>query len=286
MKTECALVLVLMASPAWAEPPEPSPEALSQPVATRSAMPDESPRLGWWLDGSLTVASAAALGLATAIPVNVGSLWNRQLLPVDDRLKGRYSPRAARNSDVLLGMDVAAPVALLGGQGFTAETGKRLYVYGETLLVSLALDATVKPWVGRPRPYTYSTDPTVLAVARSEGEDSRLSFYSRHASTAFAASVAGAYLFAQSTTDVNARATVWGTQLALASATADLRTRAGMHFYSDVLTGAVVGTALGIVIPYLHGGRKVHLSKVEWLAILVGPLAGIALGELLPATGS
>jgi len=32
----------------------------------------------------------------------------------------------------------------------------------------------------------------------------------------------------------------------------------------------------------LHGGPKVHLSKLDWLAVVLGPLAGIAAGELLP----
>jgi hypothetical protein len=44
----------------------------------------------------------------------------------------------------------------------------------------------------------------------------------------------------------------------------------------------VIGSGLGVLIPYLHGGPKVHLSKLEWLAIALGPLVGIAVGELLP----
>jgi hypothetical protein len=73
--------------------------------------------------------------------------------------------------------------------------------------------------------------------------------------------------------------------LALASTTSDLGTRAGKHFYSDVLVGAAVGSALGGLIPYLHGGPKVHLDKLEWLAIVLGPLLGVAVGELLPVGG-
>ena len=76
-----------------------------------------------------------------------------------------------------------------------------------------------------------------------------------------------------------------GRRTGLGVGTADLRTRAGMHFYSDVLVGAVVGSAVGVALPYFHGGRKVHLSKLEWLAILLGPLLGVAIGELLPVGG-
>ncbi len=264
---------------AQSEPPS------AAPTPSTSSAAEGSLHLGWWLDGSMTGAAVAALGLATLIPVDNSSTWKTQLLPVDDLLEGRYSANAGRLSDIILGIDVAVPVALFAGRGLDCESGKRVFVYGETLLVALALDATIKPLVSRPRPYTYSNDPAVTDFAKSQGNDAHLSFYSRHANTTFAASVAGAYLFAQSSTDTNARAAVWGVELAMASATSDLRTRAGMHFYSDVLVGALIGSSLGLVIPYLHGGPKVHLSKMEWLAIVLGPLAGIALGELLPASG-
>ena len=47
---------------------------------------------------------------------------------------------------------------------------------------------------------------------------------------------------------------MWGFELALAGATANLRTRAGRHFYSDVIVGAIVGAGVGFAVPRLHGG--------------------------------
>jgi membrane-associated phospholipid phosphatase len=276
-----AWLACLLGRVAWAD--ETLPAAPADPAPEQSA--PRSLQLSWLHDASTVVASAATFGLSTLISVDRSTRWNTQLLPFDDHLKGRYSSTAATVSDVLLGVDVGAPVILFSGLGFDRELGKRVAIYGETLLVGLALDGVVKSLVARPRPYVYSDDPKVMAYAESQGRDSHLSFYSRHASTTFSASVAGAYLFAQSTTDTRARAAVWGTELALAGATADLRTRAGMHFYSDVLTGTAIGTALGVLIPYLHGGPKVHLDKLEWLAIVLGPLLGVALGEMLPVGG-
>jgi membrane-associated phospholipid phosphatase len=271
-----ALLVVLLALPARAEAP-------LAPVASAAVVEAPPPlRLSWVYDGGAVAASAAAIGLSTLISVDTSIRWHTQILPIDDHLKGRYSSTAAHTSDVLLAVDVVAPVALFAGRGFDREVGKRVAIYGETILAGLALNSVVKYAVGRPRPYAYSDDPAVVAYAEGQGKDSRLSFYSGHASTTFSASVAGAYLFAQSTSDLNARAAVWGAELALAGATADLRTRAGKHFYSDVMVGAVVGSGLGVLIPYLHGGPKVRLSKREWLAIVLGPLVGIAVGELLP----
>ena len=249
------LGVLLSAIPLHAEEPSPAPPASTSEAAARTL------RLSLPWDGAAVAVSLATVSLAPLLPVDTGSRWTTQLLPIDDHLKGRYLPSAAKVSDVLVGMDVTVPAALFAGQGLGRETGKRFVVYVETILASLALDSLVKPLVSRPRPYAYSDDPEVVAYAASEGQDSHQSFYSRHSSTTFAASVSGAYLFAQSTPDRNARAAVWGTELALAAATADLRTRAGMHFYSDVLAGAAVGTGLGVLIPYLPGGPQVRLSK-------------------------
>ena len=131
-------------------------------------------------------------------------------------------------------------------------------------------------------PYVYSDDPRLRAYAEHEGKDSHLSFFSAHASNTFAASVAGSYLFAQASTDKSARAGVWGVELALAAATARLRTRAGKHFYSDVIVGAIVGVGVGYLTPRLHGGPAYRPSAAEWVVIGTAPLAGLALAQLLP----
>jgi membrane-associated phospholipid phosphatase len=279
-----ALTACLSARSAQAQIPLQAENPLPTLAPPALARPTDRLRLSVPWDGAVAAASSATLVLSLLIPVDQTSRWNTQLLPFDSHLEGRYSGKAASLSNVLLAIDVAVPPALFLGQGIDAAMGQRTVVYGETLLVSLALDYLAKPLVSRPRPYTYSTDTAVTAQTQSEGKDTHLSFYSRHASTTFAASVSGALLFAQSTSDTNARAAVWFAELALASATADLRTRAGMHFYSDVLVGAAIGSAVGVTVPYLHGARP-HLSKLEWLAIVLAPFVGIALGELLPVGG-
>jgi membrane-associated phospholipid phosphatase len=271
------LSVVLAAAPVHAEPAIPA-------AAVPGSIETPLPSLRWcpFYDGGAVAVSLGTVALSQLISVDTSTRWGTQLLPIDDHLKGHYSSPAAKVSDILVAVDVASPVALFAGRGFDRETAKRVGIYTETLLVGLAVNSVVKSLVGRPRPYVYSDNPEVMAYAEGEGRDTHQSFYSLHSSTTFSAAVAGAYLFAQSTSDLNARAAVWGVGLALAAATADLRTRAGMHFYSDVLVGATIGTGLGVLIPYLHGGPKLRLSKREWAAIALGTLAGVALGEFMP----
>jgi hypothetical protein len=252
----------------------------SRPAAAQTAAP-EPPRINWALDSGITIASLVGTGLASFITGPAHERWQRQLLPIDDALLGHVSGSAAQISDVLAGVEVATPLALFVADGLVDDTGRRSLIYGETLGLSLLANSVVKYAVRRPRPYVYSDDPRVQTYAQNEGTDSHLSFYSGHASTTFAAAIAGSYLFAQRSTDESTRAFVWGFTLATAAATATLRTRAGKHFYSDVLVGALIGAAFGVGVPYLHGGTRPTLSRPEVVAITVAPVAGVALA-LLP----
>jgi membrane-associated phospholipid phosphatase len=262
--------------------------ALLAPGAARAqsgaADAPATPKVNWALDGSITGAAALGTALVALISVDTHTRWRRQLLPFDRRLEGLASAVAAKTSDILLAVDVVMPLGLLLGQsGMNEAYGKRALLYGETVMVGLFLNGVTKYLVARPRPYTYHDDSRAQDYAKSQGNDSHLSFYSGHASTTFAASVAGAYLFAQGTSDERARAAVWGFELVLAGATAVLRTRAGKHFYSDVIVGALVGAALGFVVPRLHGGPRVSLSTAEWVAIGTAPVVGAVVAQLVPA---
>jgi membrane-associated phospholipid phosphatase len=260
-----AAALSLGAAPAWAQAPQPL-------------------RSGWPGDTAVVVGSLAVAGLAALIPIDQQARWSRQLLSIDDRVKANFSPAAARTSDLLAGVTVLAPLALQLRGGFDRAGGERALVYGQAIAANLALNGLTKALVGRPRPYAYSDDPAAQAKVQDSPRDSRLSFYSGHASTTFAAAVSGAYLFSQSSDDPVARTAVWASSLMLAGATSNLRVRAGKHFYSDVLVGAAVGTGIGVLVPALHyGGREPHaLVPAEWIAIGTAPLAGALVSQLLP----
>jgi membrane-associated phospholipid phosphatase len=258
--------------------------ALLPARALAQAAPGE-PDVSWARDGAIVGAALVGTKLADLIPVDRAVVWQTQLLPIDDRLKGRVSLDAARISDALRDVDVVLPFGLLVGQGggFNEVSGKRLLIYAEALTVNAFLTSVTKRLVSRPRPYVYSADPQVQQFAAEQGDDARMSFYSGHASATFAAAVAGSYLYGQVATDKTSRAVVWGFELAVAGATAGLRTRAGAHFYSDVIAGALVGATVGLVVPLLHGGPAYHPSVGEWAAIAAAPVVGVVVAQLLPA---
>lgn len=175
-----------------------------------------------------------------------------------DRGVVRNDSRAASlASDLLLGSLVAG--ALFGSlidvgiddddEG-TRGWGTDLMVTAEALTIDLALTQLVKHLVRRPRPYTYS--PSV-PLARKLDRDASLSFFSGHTSLAFTSAVALSYTFwRRHPDDALGRGLVLGLSLAAASATGYLRIRAGKHFWSDVVVGALVGGAVGLLVPFLH----------------------------------
>jgi membrane-associated phospholipid phosphatase len=107
----------------------------------------------------------------------------------------------------------------------------------------------VKLTVARQRPFASGTPPSA-----DPGADARVSFWSSHASVAFAAAAAGGTV--ARLRGYSGWPWVYGVGFAAAAATSYFRVAADQHWLSDVVAGAVVGTAVGIALPLLHRGGQ------------------------------
>ena len=235
----------------------------------------------YWARGG---AVAGALGativtralLDPARPEPSPSEW----LGWDNTVRGRLSTAASQTTDVTLMTTIAVPVGAELAQGVDTRFVNTSLLYAEVLFANLLLNTAVKYTVPRLRPYNYRVPPAKTFVL-SQGVDAHLSFYSGHASTAFAAAVGGSYLFAAAHPDSPANPWLWGVETALAAATAIGRIRAGKHFYSDVAVGVVVGTALGAGIPLLEGVHR-RPSATEMAFAGGGMLVGGFAAAIIP----
>ncbi len=211
-------------------------------------------------------------------PVEIAWSFDRGALGVPDAGRGRASDHM-RNASLLL------PVAL---SLFTARSSERWRdvavsgaVYTEALLITSTVTQLGKVLTGRPRPGAY-----LSAVSGSEPEGAGVfhSMPSSHASMAWTgASVAfTSHLLLRPRARWIERFGVGFLSGALASATSALRVDAGAHFPSDVLAGAGVGIASGVMVPLAHrqNGRPLP-SREAWLHTLSGVAAGTVLGVLL-----
>lgn len=249
---------------------------------TATAQNNSDYGVDWNTDGVLTAGALAGVFFMMLVPVDPENRWHKELLgPLDERTKDNFSRNAAHISDGLIATTVLAPLILEASRGFDEEAGRRTLLYGETLATSLFVNSVVKYTVQRPRPYVYHNDPKVKAWSAKQS-DAQVSFYSGHASMSFSAAAAGSILFSLSSDSQGAKAAVWGTELALASATSVMRVRAGKHFPSDVLVGALAGAAIGVVVPALHTGSIYRPSALEWGAMAGGLGVGTLLAKAFP----
>jgi membrane-associated phospholipid phosphatase len=218
------------------------------------------------------------IGLATAIALgseNIGKeqRWagcgacdRREINALDRTVLGKQNAAARTVSDVGLFSLIALPFALDLGDALIQRSrdrsptrarhlrgwGTDVVVLLETFAVTYASTNIVKFAVRRPRPYSYDADSV---VADPTENDARLSFFSGHASMAFAMATSYASLFQARHPRSRWVAPVWVIGMSLASVTAVARVEAGKHFWTDVIVGAVAGTGIGLVVPALHRSR-------------------------------
>jgi len=121
-------------------------------------------------------------------------------------------------------------------------------VISEATSIAMAMNQIVKFIVGRERPFVHAL-PEADKANTAHPSDNNVSFYSGHATMAFAMAVSGGTV--ASMRRYRLAPLIWGGGLALAAATAYLRIAADRHYASDVTTGAVVGSLTGFAVPYL-----------------------------------
>jgi membrane-associated phospholipid phosphatase len=125
----------------------------------------------------------------------------------------------------------------------------------EVYFTVLGVTSVTKALAGRTRPYAYNTALSVeerYAIAGPDDSSVFRSFVSGHSAVSFAFATFLSMTYADLYGPSTASKLVWASSLSLASLTAFARVQAGMHFPTDVITGAAVGAAAGYLIPSLH----------------------------------
>lgn len=179
-----------------------------------------------------------------------------KLNALDRATAGRYDPDILAVSDALFVTMIAAPflagiadVELTHPQDGYAGYGRDSAILAQTLALDLAATAFINMATRRARPYVYNDSlPDSL---RSSG-DGALSFPSGHTSGSFA--MASAYSLTYSLRHPKSPLVVpvWLLTHSLAATVGWLRVEGGKHFPSDVIVGALLGTAVGLAVPALH----------------------------------
>src|SRR6266513_357505 len=176
----------------------------------------------------------------------------REVNAFDRPAVGNKSPIAKTLSDATVGAVVIVPLALDALDiGPSRAWLNDAVVFAQTLVVNGTLVTAAKFIVQRPLPRTYAGDPNL--IDRPEGYRS---FYSGHTSLVFAGLSATAMTIRLR---YGEKTWPWIVTGVVGTSVAIERVADGRHFPSDVLVGALMGTATGIGVPWLHARKNLHL---------------------------
>lgn len=159
-----------------------------------------------------------------------------------DTLSTVFSFGLAPSAGIAIGAAIAAHDHRL--DEFPAD----LLVVAESAAIAVDINQVTKFVVARERPDVHARSPADRAKLHTS--DDNLSFFSGHATLAFALSTSAGTL--ASMRHYRMAPAMWITGMALATMGGYLRIAADRHYATDAITGAVVGAAVGFSVPYLE----------------------------------
>lgn len=233
----CILQLSLFVQPAFAQ----------SPYALKTGR--ELTLLG---AGVVTLGTSAALksSIDPLTKADISALDRSDINAFDQKATFHWSTSAGRLSDVTLAGNVAVLGLLsLGTKPIRQDIKTVAVMYIETIALANGLERTVKAITQRARPFVYNT---AAPLDEKLTRDARQSFFSGHATNAFATAVFTGEVFRHYFPHSRLKPVVWVGALGLATATCVLRYEAGKHYPTDLLAGAAFGSLVGWGIPKLH----------------------------------
>ncbi|WP_294428298.1 phosphatase PAP2 family protein [uncultured Treponema sp.] len=215
-------------------------------------------------DGLLLGAGVALSGsdliLDNVLEVNRqkydGRLYDKDDVNSLDRIfMHSYSKSRDRAADLLLVAGMASPCVLAATE--KEEWLTCFVMYSETLLIANGIKELTKLAVNRTRPYMYYDADTFPEDDVDDGDWAN-SFPSGHSTMAFAGATFASYTFCKYFPDSAWKIPLVAGTYSMAGGVAALRLSSGNHFLTDVLTGAVIGTSVGFLVPWLHTFNAAH----------------------------
>lgn len=166
----------------------------------------------------------------------------------------------ATASNYLAAAAVISPLALLPDKAARNDYLVIGVMFVEVGLLTNGLTTMSKGSFNRIRPYVYNLD---VPIQEKTSRDARHSFFSGHVSNTAAFSFFTAQLVNSYSNSRLVKAGAWGAAITLPAVTGIFRYTSGKHYPTDIITGYVVGGAIGYLVPHFHKtGPKKELSQL------------------------
>lgn len=132
-------------------------------------------------------------------------------------------------------------------------------MYLEAALFTYGVKDLLKGVISRPRPYIHRDD---VSKELEDDRDSYFSFPSGHTSIAFMTASYSTYVFSQGESSKKAKWIMGLSTFSLATLTGVLRVTSGAHYPTDVFAGALFGSGVGFIVPYMHRVLPENMSFI------------------------
>ncbi|HUH73938.1 MAG TPA: phosphatase PAP2 family protein [Chitinophagales bacterium] len=152
-------------------------------------------------------------------------------------------------SDIGMVATIATPLLLLIDKKVRSDFKHIGPMWVETFALTFALTGMTKELVRRTRPYVYYDD---VPLSQKMKKDARASFFSGHTSMTASSAFFTAKIYADMNPNSKWKPLVWTSAAVLPAGIGFLRYSGGKHFWTDIITGYIVGAAVGILVPHLH----------------------------------
>ncbi len=183
-----------------------------------------------------------------------------------------YAPTAGKISDYGMYATFALPLLFLADREVRKDWAPLFLLYLETeAIVGNFYSWGAAIYVDRIRPLVYHPE---IPWGQKVGGGTKTSFYSGHTSS----SAAACFFVAKVFSDYHPE---WGNKKYFAYAAAAIppifigyyRIKAMKHFPTDVITGFIIGTTTGILVPHLHKRKMANMAIVP----VAGRFNGLAM---------
>lgn len=194
-----------------------------------------------------------------------GRLLNQNDVPEIDRFLMQPYSKTLDNVGTVFEVAALLTPAVIAVTQPTSEWLTIGTMYAESVLLAYGLKELGKTFIYRARPYTYFEG---YPQEKVDSGDWMTSFPSGHTTLAFNAAAFTSFVFSKYNPNSKLKIPVIAGSYALAFGTAALRLASGNHFLTDVITGAVIGTNTGLLIPLIHTfiADKINLNRKGFTA--------------------
>jgi membrane-associated phospholipid phosphatase len=204
-------------------------------------------------------ASVPDVRLSELTTEEINKLNKSDIFFIDRFAADNYSKDFAMASDILIGTALVYPAVYFIDDNLRDDFTAISVMYTQTLLFSGLMPSWGKGLSARIRPFVYNPNAPIEEKFSAE---SRRSFFSGHTTVAFSTMAFLSKVYSDYYPKSEYLPYIWGSSLLLASSVGISRIAAGAHFPTDVIVGAVVGSAIGYIIPELHKIKTDNYSLI------------------------